>query len=184
MSLKEDYQMPSSGDKEGTVYLGTPQGMYFQKQHRRPLPQTVIDNQNRTWTVEEGKGDKDERNFGLFENDELIAHFKIYSGAEASPDCPTDYWWTGKIQLLDRFHKEGIGTRLHDAIMNILQEPLASDLDQKIAGTNLWKRLIRQNPGKIVLLDASGNTTPVNYQNGSYQPNPWAVRNTRLVRLP
>ncbi len=174
--------MPKADGSEGSIFLGDVQVSKFA--FRNPLKLTVADTTGRTWTVEEGYIDADERNYGLFDGDELIARLKIISSAIADPDCPTPFWSIGRIEVIDLYQGRGIASGLEEAGVTALGSPLASDLDQTLGGAGVWRRLIREAPGAIELHDANGLIGAVEYKHGSFVPDPWQFRETRLVRRP
>lgn len=175
--------MPKQGGDENTVFLADPQAWKFAT--HRQLQQAFADSTGRVWTLEEGFADQDERHFGLFDNGELIARVALLSSGNASSDCPTPFWWFGRIEVANRYQKRGIARGLQEAVQAEVGEPLASDIDQTLGGAGVWKKLIRTLPaGKIELYGANGRIGPVEFKKGAFVPNPWAKRETRLVRLP
>ena len=174
--------MPEEGVAEGSVFLGWAQATYFAS--RNPTASTFTDSGGRAWTVEKGHADADEENYGLFDGPDLVARLCILSPANAELSCPTQFWWIGRIEVVDRYQARGIAASLIAAVVTERGMPLASDLDQTQGGAALWRKLIRTSPRPIELHGAAGLIGSVQLLNGVYQPDPWRARATRLVLLP
>jgi len=170
--------MPTAGASEGTVFLHTVQAMYFSD--RKPFAIICFDNSGTPWALEEGRRDSETRNYGLFEDGNLIAHIKILAPEMSAEDCPTQYWSIGRIAVLDKYQGRGIGPALLGAVAR-LYAPLASDVVQTAGGAGMWKKMIRNSSQLIELHDSDGLVDAVEYRDGAYVPDPWDRRETRLV---
>lgn len=133
-----------------------------------------------------GTANEEVEHYGLFEGPSLIASLSLNSPSQAADeDCATPFWSVGMIEVLNAFQKRGLGPGLLDAVFALRGEPLASDLDQDGGGADLWRRWIRDHPGEVELCRPGGEVVGIVVQDGaSYAPDPWADRETRLVRTP
>ena len=173
--------MPSLGVSDRQTFLTHAQGFKFNS--RTPTPLVVTDTTGRTWPVIAGNADADERNFGLFDGDQLVARLTIQA-PDPNGDCPTPYWSIGKIEVVNSHQKRGLGRRLIEQVFGMLGAPLASDLNQTPEGASIWRHLIPLHPGKIELHDGAGGIVPVAIVGGACSPDPWSFPEWRLVRLP
>lgn len=171
--------MPSRGSNEGSVFLQDKQAMKFRTP--QPIQQHVTDKSGREWPLYFGSVDSEEKNYGLFDDSELIAHVTLV-GPDVDSDCPTGYWIIGRIAVATAYQGKGIGPALAETVCKSHGLPLASDLNQSEGGAALWERLIRDNPGRIELHDGKGGIELVQVVDGRLKPDPWAHRDRRLVR--
>ena len=176
--------MPQAGPRRtASIFLGDRQASKFSNPVATGTH--VEDKLSVQREIYEGLTDADEQNFGLFEGGRLIASLSLVSPAMADTDCPSVFWSVGMIEVSHDHQGKGLGPGLLDAVFYSCGQPLASDLDQDGGGADLWKRWIRDHPGDIELHDPSGACLGVVTEvDGQYAPNPWATRNTRLVRMP
>jgi len=172
--------MPRIGSVLGTVFPKPTQAAYFAS--GRVLKQTTTDAKGRAWTLVAGDADDELRNYGFFDGDDLIAFVRIASPEVTADDCPTVFWSVGKIEVLDAYQQQGIGSGLIAAVMKEHGAPLASDLDLSPAAAAMWRSHIVANPGRVELHDENGLIGIVKVLGGALHPDPWAKRETRLVR--
>lgn len=175
--------MPQAGPhRTSSIFLADTQAAYFSRPS--PTGQVITDNRGVCRPVVQGEMNAEEEHYGVFEGSSLIASLTLSSPTLLNSNCPTLYWSIGLIEVTNRFQGLGIGPKLLDAVFDIRSQPLASDLDQDGGGADMWRRWIRNHPGQVELFDATGSLGVVVNSNGTYIPDPWACRNTRLVRKP
>lgn len=175
--------MPEVGPhRTSLIFLADPQMAYFSSPVSTGL--TVTDKVSIVRPVVSGSIDAEEENYGVFDGETLIARLTLTSPPPADDNCPTPYWSVGLIEVVNRFQGQGIGPGLLDAVFGHRCQPLASDLNQDGGGADLWRRWIRDHPGKIELFGPEGSLGIVVQGRNGYAPDPWKDGRTRLVRRP
>lgn len=175
--------MPNAGPhRTSLIFLADRQAERFS--NPKPTQRSITDRTGVVWQVVSGRIDANEENYGVFDGASLIAIVTLSNLPPTDDDCFTGFWSIGKIEVVNQFQRRGIGPGLLDAVFALHGQPLGSDLDQDGGGVDLWRRWIKHHPGKIELYTPDGSLGPVRERNGTYSPDPWEHRETRLVRTP
>ena len=174
--------MPQSGPyRRSLIFLEHRQASYFRT--RRPIGQPFVDKLGARRDIVSGRITPEEEHYGIFEDDDLVATLAL-AGPASDGDCPTPFWSVGLIEVTNPFQRRGLGSGLFDGVFASRGQALASDLDQDAGGADLWRRWIGKHPGKIELHGPEGLIDIVSKSVGGFTPDPWLVRESRLVRQP